>query len=164
MKPAPPPDSFTVDSPVTSVAVTAAGGAVTRIDLNSRASRAPKNQFERRVARELRDYFAGKRRDFTFPVRPAGTDFNQRVWQELTRIPYGETRTYGELARKIGRPNAARAVGSANGRNPVPIVLPCHRVVASGGKLGGYGGGLELKKRLLELEGHHRTAQDGAGR
>jgi methylated-DNA-[protein]-cysteine S-methyltransferase len=152
----PPVDSFAVDTALTNLAVTAAGGAVTRIDLNSRGRRPPQNQFERRVARELRDYFAGKRRDFTFPVRPAGTDFNQRVWQELARIPYGETRTYGELARKIGSPKAARAVGSANGRNPIPIVLPCHRVVAAGGKLGGYGGGLELKRKLLELERRYK--------
>jgi methylated-DNA-[protein]-cysteine S-methyltransferase len=160
----PPLDSFTVDSAVTSLAVTAAGGAVTRIDLNKRGSRPPKNQFERRVARELRDYFLGKRRSFTFPVRPAGSDFNQRVWQELARIPYGETCTYGELARKIGRSKAARAVGTANRRNPIPIVLPCHRVVAAGGKLGGYGGGLELKRKLLELEGRYKTVEDGGGR
>ena len=160
----PPVDSFAVESAVTSLAVTSEGGVVTRIELNSRGRRPPKNQFERRVARELRDYFAGKRTDFTFPVRPAGTDFNQRVWRELARIPYGETCTYGELARKIGRPQAARAVGTANGRNPIPIVLPCHRVVAAGGKLGGYGGGLELKRKLLELEGRYKMVQDGAGR
>lgn len=160
----PPVDSFAVESAVTSLAVISEGGVVTRIDLNCRGRRPPKNQFERRVARELRDYFAGKRNHFTFPVRPAGTDFNQRVWQELARIPYGETCTYGELARRIGRPKAARAVGTANGRNPIPIVLPCHRVVASGGKLGGYGGGLELKRKLLELEGRYKTVKDGGGR
>ncbi len=154
----PPVDSFTVTTAVTTLAVTAEGGAVTRIELNNCGRRPPKNQFERRIARELRDYCAGKRTQFTFPVRPAGTDFNQRVWQELARIPYGETRTYGQLARTIGRPKAARAVGTANGRNPIPIVLPCHRVVASGGKLGGYGGGLELKRKLLELESHHKPA------
>jgi methylated-DNA-[protein]-cysteine S-methyltransferase len=85
-------------------------------------------------------------------MNSTGTEFNQRVWQELEKIPYGETISYGELARRLGKPKAARAVGTANGKNPIPIVIPCHRVVAAGGKLGGYGGGLPLKRRLLDLE------------
>ena len=98
------------------------------------------------------EYLHGKRTAFTFPIRPAGTPFELAVWQALERIPYGATRTYGEIAHDVGRPGAARAIGQANHKNPIPIVIPCHRVVAAGGKLGGYGGGLNLKRRLLDLE------------
>lgn len=106
------------------------------------------------VARQqLTEYFAGERREFDIPVRLHGTPFQQRVWQELTRIPHGVTITYAELARRIGRPTATRAVGAANGRNPVSIIVPCHRVISASGELTGYGGGLDNKRRLLELEG-----------
>lgn len=90
--------------------------------------------------------------EFTFAIVPHGTAFDHAVWREVATIPYGSTATYGEIARRIGRPGAARAVGHANGRNPIPLVIPCHRVVAAGGKLGGYGGGLPLKRQLLALE------------
>jgi methylated-DNA-[protein]-cysteine S-methyltransferase len=107
------------------------------------------------AAREqLAEYFAGERREFDLPVRPHGTPFQQRVWQELTRIPHGATITYAELARRIGRPTATRAVGAANGRNPVSIIVPCHRVVGASGQLTGYAGGLDNKRRLLDLEAH----------
>jgi methylated-DNA-[protein]-cysteine S-methyltransferase len=148
-------DSFTVESSITTLAVTVVDGAVTRIRLNSRGSRPARGELEGRVARELEQYFGGKRTEFTFPISTEGTEFDQRVWHELESIPYGETISYGELARRIGNPKAARAVGAANGRNPLPIVIPCHRVVSSGGKLGGYGGGLSLKRRLLDLEVAH---------
>lgn len=106
------------------------------------------------AARQLGQYFAGKRRHFELPLAfERGTDFQQQVWWELDGIGYGETISYAELARRVGRPTAFRAVGQANGANPLPIVLPCHRVLASGGKIGGYGGGLSLKRQLLELEG-----------
>jgi methylated-DNA-[protein]-cysteine S-methyltransferase len=101
---------------------------------------------------ELAEYFAGERREFDVPLAPTGTDFNKRVWAELRKIPYGETITYGEQARRLGIPSAARAVGSANGLNPLAVVVPCHRVVGAGGKLTGYAGGLERKRLLLELE------------
>jgi methylated-DNA-[protein]-cysteine S-methyltransferase len=105
------------------------------------------------AAREqLAEYFAGERRDFDLPLAPEGTPFQQRVWSALRDIPYGETRSYGELAEQIGRPGAARAVGLANGRNPISIVVPCHRVIGSDGSLTGYGGGVERKRQLLELE------------
>ncbi len=107
------------------------------------------------AARELAEYFAGVRRDLSVPLMPAGTPFQLEVWNALGRIPYGETRTYGELARLIGRPNAARAVGMANHRNPLPIFIPCHRVVGISG-LSGYAGGLERKRFLLELENETR--------
>ncbi len=102
--------------------------------------------------RELQRYFAGELREFTLPLDLRGTDFQMRCWQALLRIPYGETRSYAELARVVGQPKAFRAVGMANHDNPIAIIVPCHRVIASDGKLGGYGGGLDLKQRLLDLE------------
>ncbi|MBS1857834.1 MAG: methylated-DNA--[protein]-cysteine S-methyltransferase [Acidobacteria bacterium] len=105
------------------------------------------------TARQLRAYFTGALRRFDLPLDMQGTPFQQRVWRQLQSIPYGETRSYRQVAAAIGAPAAVRAVGAANGANPVPIVVPCHRVIGAGGKLVGYGGGLELKQRLLELEG-----------
>jgi AraC family transcriptional regulator of adaptative response/methylated-DNA-[protein]-cysteine methyltransferase len=102
---------------------------------------------------QLTEYFAGARQEFDLPLNYPGTPFQRRVWDALRRIPYGETRTYAEVAREIGAPGAARAVGRANGLNRIAIVIPCHRVIAAGGGLGGYGGGLWRKLRLLEAEG-----------
>ncbi len=102
---------------------------------------------------QLRQYFAGERREFALPLDLRGTPFQLRCWQALLKIAYGETRTYAQLARAVGSPNGFRAVGAANGANPVSIVVPCHRVIASDGTLGGYGGGLEVKEKLLRLEG-----------
>ena len=102
---------------------------------------------------QLEEYFAGHRRTFDLPLELEGTDFQRSVWLQLAEIPYGETVSYAEMALMVGRPHAFRAVGQANGANPIPIVLPCHRVVASGGGLGGYGGGLPMKRQLLRLEG-----------
>jgi len=103
--------------------------------------------------RELTEYFAGKRRDFSFPLDLRGTPFQLNCWRALLKIPYGETRTYADIARSVGQPQAFRAVGMANNRNPIAIVVPCHRVIASDGTLCGYGGGLDVKRKLLELEG-----------
>jgi O-6-methylguanine DNA methyltransferase len=105
-----------------------------------------------RYSRELHEYFAGDRREFTFPLDLRGTDFQLACWRALLAIPFGETRTYADIARAVGKPNAFRAVGMANNRNPVAIVVPCHRVIASDGTLCGYGGGLDAKRKLLELE------------
>ena len=102
---------------------------------------------------ELREYFAGTRRQFTFPLDLRGTPFQLKCWHALLDIPYGETRTYADIARAVGCPHGYRAVGLANNRNPIAIVVPCHRVIASDGTLCGYGGGLEIKRKLLELEG-----------
>jgi O-6-methylguanine DNA methyltransferase len=102
---------------------------------------------------QLEEYFAGRRRDFTFTLDLRGTEFQKRCWRELLRIPYGQTRSYADIAHAVGRPRAFRAVGMANNRNPVAIVVPCHRVIASDGSLCGYGGGLPLKEKLLRLEG-----------
>ncbi len=102
---------------------------------------------------ELNEYFAGKRRAFSLPLDLRGTEFQLACWRALLAIPYGETRTYADIARAVGRPRGFRAVGRANNRNPVAIVVPCHRVIASDGTLCGYGGGLDVKRKLLELEG-----------
>ena len=102
--------------------------------------------------RQLREYFAGERRTFDVPLSFAGTDFQKRVWAALLAIPFGETRSYGEIAHQLGTPGASRAVGAANGRNPISIIAPCHRVVGSNGKLTGFAGGLEAKAFLLDLE------------
>lgn len=103
--------------------------------------------------RELNEYFAGRRRAFSVPLSIHGTPFQQSVWRALMEIPWGETISYGELARRIGRPNACRAVGMANHANSLPIFIPCHRIIGADGRLTGYAGGLEIKKKLLEIEG-----------
>ena len=102
---------------------------------------------------QLAEYFAGKRTEFDLPLAPQGSDFQQRVWREIARVPYGKTISYGELAARAGAPGQARAAGAATGRNPVSLVIPCHRIVGSDGSLTGYAGGLERKRELLELEG-----------
>lgn len=116
------------------------------------------------AARQLGEYAEGLRTDFELPVDPPGTEFQRRVWDELSAIPYGQTRSYGEVAEAVGKPGASRAVGQANGRNPLPVVVPCHRVLAADGGVGGYmgqwgeGGGIVFKQRLLELERRGRLA------
>ena len=104
---------------------------------------------------QLREYFAGERREFDLPLKLSGTEFQVSVLEALQGIPYGETASYGEIAKRIGRPKAVRAVGAANGRNPIPIVVPCHRVIGSTGDLTGFGGGLDTKEALLRLEAEH---------
>jgi len=106
----------------------------------------------REVVRQLRSYFAGKRTSFDLPLILEGTDFQKRVWTAIQNIPYGQTMSYKELAEKVGKPAAVRAVGAANGANPIPIIIPCHRVVGNDGSLTGFGGGLPLKRKLLDLE------------
>lgn len=124
--------------------------AVLERETGSAAERDPEAAAD--AAMQLREYFAGQRTHFDLPLAAAGTPFQRRVWGELERIPYGETATYGEVARAIGKPGAPRAVGLANGRNPIAIVVPCHRVVGADGTLTGYGGGLDRKAWLLNLE------------
>ncbi|HOM42699.1 MAG TPA: methylated-DNA--[protein]-cysteine S-methyltransferase [Bacillota bacterium] len=104
------------------------------------------------AARQLKSYFAGELKEFSLPLEPSGTDFMKQVWAALCGIPYGKTATYGEIAERVGRPKAARAVGLANNRNPIPIFIPCHRVIGADGSLTGYAGGLDMKKKLLDLE------------
>ena len=110
------------------------------------------NEMTRWAVKELEEYFKGKRKEFTVPCRPEGTDFQKRVWETLIQIPYGETRTYKEIAAAAGNSKASRAVGMANNRNPIPIIIPCHRVIGTNGSLTGYAGGLKVKEYLLKLE------------
>jgi methylated-DNA-[protein]-cysteine S-methyltransferase len=117
----------------------------------------------RRAAGQLDEYFAGRRQQFDLPLAPHGTPFRLRVWEELSAIPYGETISYAELAMGVGKPGAFRAVGQANGANPIAIIVPCHRVIAAGGGLGGYGGGLDLKRSLLDLERYSVASMAGSG-
>lgn len=148
-----------IETPIGPLLVAADGTAVTEVLLPNTGAAArgstpgPIPAVLRRAVRQLEEYFAGARRNFSVPLAPAGTPFQVSVWSALDEIPYGETVTYGELAAAVGRPGAFRAVGQANGANPLPIFHPCHRVVAAGGHLGGYGGGLDVKRRLLALEG-----------
>jgi len=158
-------NSFTyMDSPIGLLLLTCDGEALTGLfmDVPGRPSRDLADSVEGAAAeplltavRQLSEYFAGTRREFDLPLRMQGTDFQQRVWRNLTKIRYGETWSYGELARSVGNPNASRAVGLANGRNPISILVPCHRVIGADGSLTGYGGGLERKRWLLAHEGLH---------
>jgi methylated-DNA-[protein]-cysteine S-methyltransferase len=130
-------------------------GAITRLDFGGIEADAPdggEGAVLDHAAAQLSEYLAGERTTFDLPLRASGNAFEQLVWAELARIPYGETASYGEIARRIGHPGAARAVGHANGRNPIAIVVPCHRVIGSDGSLTGYAGGLDLKRALLALE------------
>jgi methylated-DNA-[protein]-cysteine S-methyltransferase len=135
-----------------------------------RETAAPRSQWRedatplRETIRQLRAFFAGELREFDLDLAPEGPPFHQRVWRELCNIPYGETISYGELARRIGSPQACRAVGRANGANPIAIVIPCHRVIGGNGKLTGYGGGLPRKEFLLALESKQLPLAAGAAR
>lgn len=158
-----PPELVTafrvIDSPIGPLTIAGRDGAVTHLYMDEQshppASRhtwcADPAAFED-VVDQLHDYFAGTRQTFDVQLELGGTDFQRQVWQALCDIPYGETRSYGQIAESIGRPGASRAVGLANGRNPVSIVVPCHRVIGASGDLTGYGGGLDRKRALLELE------------
>jgi len=136
-----------------------AGGKLTRIWVGNRMGAVPEGYELREtpllqeVRRQLNAYFAGKLKVFDIPYSLEGTPFQQKVWRALCDIPYGTCITYGELAKRIGDPKACRAVGMANGRNPLPILVPCHRVIGSGGRLTGYTGGLDIKIKLLQIEG-----------
>jgi methylated-DNA-[protein]-cysteine S-methyltransferase len=148
----------TIDSPIGPLTLAGLGSVLTNlrmVDQTYEPSRADwsldPGAFDDAVD-QLDAYFAGELTDFDLKLDLRGTEFQQRVWKALLTIPYGETRSYGEIAEQIGAPGAARAVGLANGRNPIAIVVPCHRVIGSGGSLTGYGGGLERKQTLLELE------------
>jgi methylated-DNA-[protein]-cysteine S-methyltransferase len=144
-------------SPIGPVKLEVLGGRVTRIDFarGQFRSRAVPDASTRGVVRQLDEYFGGTRRDFEMELDLDGTEFQEKVWRALGRIPFGETRTYGQVAAAIGRPAAARAVGAACNANPISIVVPCHRVVGAGGDLAGYGGGLWRKRWLLEHEARH---------
>jgi methylated-DNA-[protein]-cysteine S-methyltransferase len=147
----------TLPSPVGELLLTTADGALTGLWMPAEVHGPPPGMARDDAAhaqarRQLGEYFAGERREFELAIAPRGTPFQQLVWAELQRVPYGETITYAQLAARIGRSTAIRAAGAANGRNPISIIVPCHRVIGSNGSLTGYGGGLDAKRALLELE------------
>jgi len=151
----------TIDSPVGPLLLTSDGTSLTRLLFAAAPDPAWSSDHcpvLDEAVRQLKEYFAGERRDFDLPLDPAGTPFQLTVWAALRDIPYAETINYGQLANRVGNPNASRAVGLANGRNPISIVVPCHRVIGADGSLTGYGGGLDRKRTLLALE--RRTAGD----
>lgn len=143
-----------VQSPVGDLTLTEENGALTGLYFGRRSLEGEEGltALLERASRQLEEYFAGKRKRFDLPLSLWGTEFQRQVWAALRDIPYGETRSYGQIAQAVGRPKAVRAVGMANHRNPISIIVPCHRVVGADGSLIGYGGGLENKKFLLALE------------
>lgn len=151
--------SYTIiDSPIGPLTLVARGGAILAVYTDNQRHQ-PKDDFGQKtgkgfeaVTEQLDAYFAGTLREFDLSLQPHGTEFQKKVWMQLRQIPYGETWSYGELAERIGNPKAARAVGLANGRNPISIIVPCHRVIGADGSLTGYGGGLNRKQELLDLE------------
>lgn len=148
----------TIDSPIGPLALAGRGQLLTNLRMvnqtyePNRTNWVPDDRAFPDAVEQLEAYFAGERTDFDLELSLAGSEFQRRVWQALLTIPYGETRSYGEIAEQIGASGAARAVGLANGRNPIAIIVPCHRVIGASGNLTGYGGGLERKQSLLELE------------
>lgn len=149
-------DVLTFETPLGAMALESSGGAIVRLLLPGQplppSTTSPSALLEEGRA-QLLEYLTQKRKKFDLPLCPQGTPFQRRVWTELSAIPWGETRTYGQLAQAIGAPKAARAVGQANHCNPIPILIPCHRVIGADGTLTGYAGGLALKRMLLQLEG-----------
>ncbi|MFF1450130.1 methylated-DNA--[protein]-cysteine S-methyltransferase [Streptomyces sp. NPDC058274] len=148
-----------IDSPYGPLTLVATDGSLSGLYMVGQRHRPPEEHFGERddtpfgeTTDQLKAYFAGELTEFDLPLRLAGTPFQRTVWQQLQKIPYGETRSYGELADALGNPKASRAVGLANGKNPVGIIVPCHRVVGADGSLTGYGGGLDRKQRLLDFE------------
>ncbi|MEM7385298.1 MAG: methylated-DNA--[protein]-cysteine S-methyltransferase [Verrucomicrobiota bacterium] len=149
-----------IDSPVGSLVLLASPAGLAGLffghrleDKSTLPPEESRNTILDQATRQLEEYFAQERETFELPLDPAGTPFREQVWLELRKIPYGQTLSYGELARKIDNPAAIRAVGTANGANPISIIVPCHRVIGADGSLTGFGGGLEIKRRLLEHEG-----------
>ncbi|MDT5143920.1 MAG: methylated-DNA-[protein]-cysteine S-methyltransferase [Mycobacterium sp.] len=154
----------TIDSPIGPLALAGRGRVLTNLRMvhethePNRTGWVPDDRAFPEVVDQLGAYFAGKRTDFDLELGLAGSEFQRRVWRALLTIPYGETRSYGQVAEQIGASGAARAVGLANGRNPIAIIVPCHRVIGASGSLTGYGGGLDRKRSLLELERRRQSA------
>ena len=146
---------FTYESPFGNIVIESDGKAVTGIKTGSDLKPNGKkeaNTLTDVTAMQLKEYFAGKRKKFDVPLNPQGTEFQLAVWEALQKIPYGKTRSYKQIAQAVGNPKASRAVGMANNKNPIWILIPCHRVIGADGSLTGYGGGIEMKKRLLFIE------------
>lgn len=147
---------YSYQTPLGHLSIESNGQAITALAFGEQKLRGTMRPTEltNRAANQLQEYFAAKRRTFDLPLAPAGTEFQKRVWQALRDIPYGETRTYSDIAAAIGNPRACRAVGGANNKNPLPIIVPCHRVIGANGTLVGYDGGVKIKAFLLDLERH----------
>ena len=147
--------TYTYETAIGTIQLEATDAAITKLLFGARPTAAAKTETPliKAAHRQLAEYLAGSRRVFDLPLSPQGTPFQKTVWTQLLKIPYGETASYGEIARMAGNPKACRAVGMANNRNPISIFIPCHRVIGADGSLTGYGGGLEIKRFLLELEG-----------
>ncbi len=144
----------TFSTPIGPLTLHAENGALTSVWMEDESLPERRNDIPPldEARHQLEAYFAGELHEFDLPLAPAGSEFQLRVWRELAKIPYGETISYGALATRVGDPTKARAVGAANGRNPLPVIVPCHRVIGADGSLTGFGGGLDRKRRLLELE------------
>lgn len=142
-----------IGSPVGRLRIDADEKGICGVNRTEEALCSPEEPLLADCARQLAEYFSGARRVFDLPLHPVGTAFRMRVWAELQQIPYGQTITYGELARRVGNARGSRAVGGANHHNPISIIIPCHRVIGADGSLTGYGGGLDMKEALLRLEG-----------
>jgi len=151
-------NTVTVSTPIGDLQLVSDGQSLVKIAFPGQYQQAEGDSKEDAVlakaAKQLGEFFDGQRRHFDLPLAPAGTQFQREVWTQLAKIPYGEVRSYRDIAAEIGRPAAVRAVGAANGRNPLPIVVPCHRVIGADGSLTGFAGGLERKRQLLVLEGY----------
>jgi methylated-DNA-[protein]-cysteine S-methyltransferase len=149
-----------IESPLGKLLLVGDGDALTQVSMSPRPNDVPEGGRRDAAAfaaveAQLAAYFAGELTEFDLPLAPRGSEFQLRVWNALLEIPYGETASYGQIAAAVGRPDAVRAVGATNGRNPIAVIIPCHRVIGADGALVGYGGGLERKRLLLELEAEH---------
>lgn len=147
--------SATKTTPLGPVSITEEDGAIVGVEFSGGEETEIASPLLKKAFEELEEYFAGARRTFDLPLRPRGTPFQRAVWDALLEIPYGQTRSYKDIALAVGRPKAYRAVGMANNRNPISVFIPCHRVIGAGGQLVGYGGGLDKKRYLLDLEKKH---------
>lgn len=145
-------NSFTYKTPVGNITVEDNGEFVTAVSFSKKRSSDKESELAKITYFQLQEYFQKKRKEFQIPVKPVGTDFQRLVWKALREIPYGQVVSYKDIAQKIGNPKACRAVGMANNKNPIAIIIPCHRVIGKDGSLTGYAGGLDLKKYLLDLE------------
>lgn len=148
---------FVYNTPLGPVTIASDGEAIVMLSFGvvEAPGEARPTELTNRAANQLQEYLAGRRTAFDLPLAPRGSDFQRRVWEALQNIPYGQTRSYQDIARIVGKPSATRAVGMANNRNPIAVLIPCHRVIGKNGKLTGYAGGLALKERLLEIERAH---------
>ncbi len=148
-----------IQSPLGHIKIQEENNSITRIEFCTEELQSAENDLLKKAEDEIQAYFKGKKKSFSFEISPQGTKFQKEVWQELLRIPYGETISYLELANRLGDPKSIRAAASANGRNPIAIVVPCHRVIGTDGSMTGYAGGLERKRALLTLEGAEVMSQ-----